>query len=50
MAKWCLCLLILPVLAGCSTVAQTARASTACDLSETSYDCQVERYNNVGNR
>jgi len=41
-------MLILAAAAGCSTVPHAARAPSACDLSETSYDCQVERYNNVG--
>ena len=48
MAKFIALLLLL--VAGCSTVQQAARAPappSPCDVSEVSYDCQVERYNHV---
>jgi hypothetical protein len=48
MANWFWSMLILAALSGCAnTSTQTARVLSACDLSETSYDCQVERYNKV---
>lgn len=39
---------LLIALAACATVQQPVRTTSACDVSEVSYECQVERYNSVG--
>ena len=39
--------LLVLALAGCATSAPRDDSPSACAKSETSYDCQVERYNNV---
>lgn len=38
---------LLLALAACSGVPQRQSAASACDVSESSYACQVERYHNV---
>lgn len=38
----------LLVLGGCAAVPLAWSPSSPCDLSQASYECQVERYNNVG--
>jgi hypothetical protein len=35
------------LLAGCSNLPPPPPSSSPCAQSETSYECQVERYNNV---
>jgi len=39
---------MLLVLSGCAGVQQAARDPSPCDVSESSYECQVDRYNHVG--
>jgi hypothetical protein len=39
--------LLVLALAACSTTAPRDDSASACAKSETSYECQVERYNNV---
>ncbi|HVZ46710.1 MAG TPA: hypothetical protein VHA82_23085 [Ramlibacter sp.] len=34
-------------LAGCAAAPPVMHAASPCDLSEASYECQVERYHNV---
>ena len=38
---------LLLVLAGCTAVPRTAVTPSPCDVSQVSYECQVERYNSV---
>jgi len=47
MTKMFASMLILSMIAACSTAPQVVRVQSACDISETSYECQVERYNSV---
>ena len=46
MAK-CSCLALLLALAGCAAVPRYRPEPSPCALSEASYECQVERYQNV---
>lgn len=46
MTRICIALLLL-ALAGCATAPVQAREPSPCAVSEASYECQVERYNNV---
>ena len=39
--------LLFLALAGCSTAARYDDSASPCAKSESSYECQVERYNNV---
>ena len=47
MTKMFASMLILSMLSACSTAPQVVRVQSACDISETLYECQVERYNSV---
>ncbi len=42
--------LLLLLLAGCASVPRAPRTPSPCDVSEASYECQVERYNHVNYR
>jgi hypothetical protein len=39
--------IVVVVLAGCSGIPTYQHGPSACSASETSYECQVERYQNV---
>ncbi|HUR90505.1 MAG TPA: hypothetical protein VMZ74_15580 [Ramlibacter sp.] len=39
--------LLLAALVGCASTPQVVHVPSACELSEASYECQVERYKNV---
>jgi hypothetical protein len=39
---------VLLLLAGCAVVPRPGVTASPCDVSQASYECQVERYNNVG--
>jgi hypothetical protein len=39
--------ILLLALAGCSSMPAHQQAASPCAAGETTYECQVERYNNV---
>lgn len=46
MGRACAALLFC-LLAGCAAAPSAPRMTSACDLGEATYACQIERYNNV---
>jgi hypothetical protein len=43
-----LTIVLLLALAGCSALPRGQVAASPCDVSQVSYECQVERYEHVG--
>ena len=41
-------IVLLLALAGCSALPRGQFAASPCDVSQASYECQVERYGKVG--
>jgi hypothetical protein len=40
-------LAIALVLTGCASMPQAQRVVSPCEIEQASYECQIERYNNV---